>query len=447
MAMRIALSIAGSDSGGGAGIQADIKTIASLGVFPCTAVTAITAQNTSRVDHVFPVPAVSVRKQIQTVLSDMRVDAIKIGMVYNKRIISEISDLIENSGIPIVLDPILASGTGFKLFLEKFLETFKSRLIPISYIVTPNVTEAEKITQIRIKNESDMIKSANKIIRLGAKNVIIKGGHLDSSSQVVDIFVNEDGDITKLYNPRINVSETHGSGCNFSAALTAFIAQKYSISQSFRLANQHVQDSMLGLIELGHGLVVDAPIFSIYDDAIKYRVVTELSKAVDTLMSEQKFREFIPETHSNFVFALPHAKARTQVAGVDGRIVKIMNGFKQAGPVKFGCSRHVSSAVLVYMQFNPVMRSAINIKFNERLIECCKSLYSTTEYERAKEPTHVSEKEGKTIPWGIKQALVKDSRSEIIFHTGDMGKEAMILVFGTTPSEVVNKVKRISKFY
>ncbi|HEY7111031.1 MAG TPA: bifunctional hydroxymethylpyrimidine kinase/phosphomethylpyrimidine kinase [Nitrososphaeraceae archaeon] len=447
MAIRIALSIAGSDSGGGAGIQADIKTIASLGVFPCTAITAITAQNTSSVNHIFPVPAISVRKQIETVLSDMSVDAIKIGMVYDKQIISEISDLIENRGIPIVLDPILASGTGFKLFLEKFLETFKSRLIPISYIVTPNVTEAEKITQIRIKNESDMIESANKIIQFGAKNVIIKGGHLDRTRQVVDILVNEHGEITKLYNPRVNVNETHGSGCNFSAAITAFIAQQYSVSRSFLLANQHVQDSMLDLIKLGHGLVVDAPIFSIYDDAIKYRVVTELSKALNTLMLEQKFREFIPETHSNFVFALPHAKARTQVAGIDGRIVKIMNGFKQAGPVRFGGSSHVSSAVLVCMKFNPAMRSAINIKFNERLIECCKSLYTTTEYERSKEPMHVNEKEGMTIPWGIKQALLKDARSEIIFHTGGMGKEAMILIFGITPSEVVNKVKRIIKFY
>src|SRR5262245_32533114 len=99
------------------------------------------------------------------------------------------------------------------------------------------------------------------------------------------------------------------------------------------------------------------------------------------------------------------------------------------------------------MKFNPAMRSAINIKFNERLIECCKSLYTTTEYERSKEPMHVNEKEGMTIPWGIKQALLKDARSEIIFHTGGMGKEAMILIFGTTPSEVVNKVKRIIKFY
>jgi hydroxymethylpyrimidine kinase/phosphomethylpyrimidine kinase len=445
MVVRVALSIAGSDSGGGAGVQADVKTIASLGVFPCTAITAITAQNTLGVTHVFPVPVISVRKQIQSVLSDTHVDTIKIGMVYDKPIIIEISELIEKSGIPIILDPILTSGTGFKLLLEKFLEIFKAKLIPLSYIVTPNVTEAEKISQITIKNESDMIESANKIIHMGAKNVIIKGGHLDRTSQVVDVLVTKDGGITKISNPRVNVNETHGSGCNFSAAITAFIAQQYNVSQSFVLANKYVQDSMSNLIKLGRGLVVDAPIFSIYDDSARYRVVAELSKALNTLLLEQEFRELIPQTYSNFVFAVPHAKTRKDVAGVDGRIVKLLNGFKPSGPVKFGSSKHLSSAVLTRMKFNPVMRSAINIKFKEELVECCKSLYPTTEYKRSEEPVGVKGKEGMTTPWGVRQALLKNSRSEIIFHTGDMGKEPMILIFGSTPSEVVNKIKRIIK--
>jgi hydroxymethylpyrimidine kinase / phosphomethylpyrimidine kinase / thiamine-phosphate diphosphorylase len=447
MAIKVALSIAGSDSGGGAGIQADIKTIASLGVFPCTVVTAVTAQNTSRVTHVFPVPADSVRKQMESVISDISVHAIKIGMVYNKATILEVGNFLTKSHVPIILDPILSAGTGFKLLLEKFLEVFKARLIPLSDIVTPNVVEAEKISGLRIRNESNMIESAMKIIELGAKNVIVKGGHLNKTGEVVDILVDKDGRVTRLSNSRINVDETHGSGCNFSAAITAFMARKYSISQSCILANKYVQESMSSLIKLGDGIPVNAPLFSIYDDANRYRTATELTKALNNLILEHRFRELIPETHSNIVFALPYATNRRDVAGVDGRIVKLADGFKPSGPVRFGCSKHVSSAVISFMKYNPVIRSAINIKFDERLVECCRSLYSTTEYKRSEEPLSVKEKEGMTSSWGVKQALLENKKSEVIFHSGDIGKEPMILIFACSPSEVVAKVKQIIKIY
>jgi hydroxymethylpyrimidine kinase / phosphomethylpyrimidine kinase / thiamine-phosphate diphosphorylase len=447
MTIKVALSIAGSDSGGGAGIQSDIKTIASLGVFPCTAITAITAQNTSRVTHVFPVPADSVRKQIQSVVSDMHVHAIKIGMVYNKATILEVSNFLKTTHIPTVLDPILAAGTGFKLLLEEFLEIFKSKLIPLSDIVTPNLVEAEKISGVRIRNESNMIESAMKMIELGAKNVIVKGGHLGKAHEAVDILVNKDGGITRISNSRIKVNETHGSGCNFSAAITAFLARKYSVTHSCILANKYVQESMSNLIKLGYGIPVNAPIFSIYDDASRYRTTLELTNALDSLMLAQRFSELIPETHSNMVYALPHATTIKDVAGVDGRIVKLTDRIKQAGPVRFGCSKHVSSAVITFMKYNPLMRSAINIKFNERLLKCCRSLYPTTEYKRSEEPLSVKEAEGMTTPWGVKQALLENLKSEVIFHSGDIGKEAMILIFASNPSALVTKVKQILKIY
>jgi hydroxymethylpyrimidine kinase / phosphomethylpyrimidine kinase / thiamine-phosphate diphosphorylase len=447
MVIRVALSIAGSDSGGGAGIQADIKTIASLGVYPCTAITAITAQNTSSVSHVFPIRADSIKKQIESVTSDIPVHAIKIGMVYNKETISVVNNFLKKSDIPIILDPILAAGTGFKLLLEKFLEEFKSKLIPLADVVTPNVVEAEKISGIRIRNESNIVESALKIKELGAKNVIIKGGHLDATSKVVDVLVDMNDRITRISNPRINVNETHGSGCNFSAAVTAFIARKYSVSQSCVLANKYVQESISRLINLGYGIPVNAPIFSIYDDACRYRTALELTNTLDSLVLVHRFRELIPETQSNFVYALPYARTRKDVAGIDGRIVKLTEGFKPSGSVRFGSSEHVSSAVISYMKFNPLIRSAINIKFNERLLECCRSLYPTTDYRRTEEPPNVKEKEGKTTSWGIKQALMENPRSEVIFHTGDVSKEAMILIFASNPSEVVAKVKQIIRIY
>src|ERR1051325_10968546 len=267
MEMRIALSIAGSDSGGGAGIQADIKTFAALGVYPCTVITAITAQNTSNVAHILPVHPDSVRKQIESVISDMPVHAIKVGMVYNKEILSAVSKLLKKSNIPVILDPILAAGTGKSLLIKKYLEKFKSELIPLAYVITPNVHEAEELSGVPIKSESDIIRCAELIKGLGAKNVIVKGGHTKAKNHVVDTLIDNEGKINKISNPRININQTHGSGCNFSAAIAAFVARNYTLLRSFIMANEYVQESMSKLIYLGKGIPINLPLFSLYDDA------------------------------------------------------------------------------------------------------------------------------------------------------------------------------------
>ena len=442
-----ALSIAGSDSGGGAGIQADIQTMAALGVYPCTVITAITAQNTSRVNHITPVDSHSIRKQIESVFSDIPLRAIKIGMVYNKEIISIISTYLKKYETPVILDPVLAAGTGAKLLLEKYLEEFKSKLIPLADLTTPNINEAQKLSGIKIRNESDIREAAFKIKELGAKNVIVKGGHFNDSKHVVDILIDKNNNATRISNARIHVSETHGSGCNFSAAVTAFIAKKFTISSSCVMANKYVQESLSNVINVGRGLPVNAPLFSMYDNACRYRTVIDLTMAVSQLTTIHRFREFIPETQSNMVYALPYAKNANEVAGVDGRIVNFIYGFMPAGMVKFGASKHVAAAVLSYMKFNPLMRSAVNIRFDEALLDFCKSLYPTTEYCRDQEPEKSKLVEGKTISWGVQKALLDNPESEIIYHKGDFKKEPMILVFGEHPLEIIVKIMGIFRRY
>lgn len=445
--MRIALSIAGSDSGGGAGIQADIKTFAALGVYPCTVITAITAQNTSSVTHVLPVHPDSVRKQIESVISDMPIHAIKVGMVYNKKILSVVSKFLKKSDIPVILDPILAAGTGKSLLIKKYVEEFKTELIPLADIITPNVHEAEKLSGIRIKNESDIIECVGRFKDLGAKNVIIKGGHFNAKNSVVDTLVDNEGKVSKISNPRININQTHGSGCNFSSALAAFVARNYTILQSFIMANEYVRESMSKLIYLGKGIPVNVPLFSMYDDASKYRTVLALEESVERLLEVDGFEGLIPETHTNFVYALPFASNRDHVAALDGRIGRSSKGAKVSGLIRFGSSKHVASAVLEYMKFNPLIRSAINIRFSKKLIDGCRSLYNIAEYRRAEEPLMVKQLEGKTISWGVSRALSENPGAEIIYHKGEVGKEAMILIFGHNPTEVVKKVKQIAKLF
>ena len=442
--VQAALTIAGSDSGGGAGIQADIKTISALGVYSCTAITAITAQNTSNVDHILPLSADIIKKQITSVLSDIPIHAIKIGMVYNKEIITAISDTLKKCKIPVVLDPILFAGTGAPLLQEEFLSDFKNKLLPICDVVTPNIHEAEELSGIRIKNENDIKRTAFKLQEMGARNVVVKGGHFRNDNNMIsDTILNHKAKITTIKNPRIKIVETHGSGCNFSAAVTGFVALKFPIVSACLMASKYVHNSIINTLKIGRGIPVNNPISRIYEESCRYKVIEELTDAVDQLTSIKNFAKLIPETQSNMAFAIPNAERIGDVAGVSGRIVKLGDKCVAVSSIKFGSSRHVASSILEYMKTNQLVRSALNIKNDEKILRTCKKLYRVSHYERKREPKTVKRTEGKSVSWGISRALGRNPDAEIIYHSGDIGKEPMIIIFGYSPQEVVDKVKRI----
>ena len=444
MLVRAALTIAGSDSSGGAGIQADMKTMSALGIYSCTVITAITAQNTSNVDHILPLNADIIKKQIISILSDIPIHAIKIGMVYNNEIITATSDILRNLKIPIVLDPIVSAGTGAQLLQRKFLSDFKTKLIPICDVVTPNINEAEKLSGIKIKNESDIKKTALKIQKQGARNVVIKGGHFRNEEMIIiDTILDEFGKFTVIKNPRMKIVETHGSGCNFSAAVTAFVALKFPIVKACIMANKYVHNSIVNTLKIGKGIPVNNPISTMYEESCKYKVMEELANAVDQLINIKNFEKLIPETQSNIAYAIPYAKKIEDVAGVNGRIVKVGVRSVPTSGIKFGASRHVASSILEYMKINQLVRSALNIKNDKKILDKCNRLFRVTHYERELEPKTIKNKEGKSISWGVSRALSKNPDADIIYHTGDMGKEPMIIIFGQNPQEVVDKVKKI----
>ena len=443
--MKIALSIAGSDSGAGAGIQADLKTFSALGVYGCTAITAITAQNTKQVAEIFEISPSMVEQQIRSIMIDMRPNAIKIGMVYSTPIIDAVYRSLEKtSKIPIVLDPILAPGTGAKLLRAEAYKSFVSKLIPLSTLITPNRMEAEKLADIVIKTENDAIEAARKIIKLGAENVIVKGGHF-GSAHVTDLLLNSKGNIIKFTNPRLEIKEIHGSGCNFSSAVTAYLAKGVALTEACKIANEYVHIAIRNAVTIGRGLPIANPLSIIYRDASRYGTLTELQQAAEQVSMLDGFYRLIPETQTNFAYALLNAVDISDVAGVRGRIIKIENTAAPASYIKFGASSHVASAVLAYMSVNPDFRSAINIRFDERIVNVCKSLFSVASYDRTKEPKKIKRKEGSSVAWGILAALSRNPRADVIYHTGDIGKEPMITLFGRSPAEIVERIKRILK--
>lgn len=439
--MKVALSVAGSDSGAGAGIQADLKTFSALGVYGCTAITAITAQNTKKVAEILAIEPGMVKAQIASVLSDSPPDAVKVGMVYSKETIDAVASSLKNRK-NIVLDPILAAGTGAKLLRDDAVQSFISRLVPLCILLTPNRMEAEKLSGVAVKNETGAIEAAERLRSLGAKNVMVKGGHFGKAT-VTDYLLDEKGKVTKIANPRIDIEESHGSGCNFSAAAAAYLARGFALEDACRVANEYVHIAIKNAVRVGRGLPVTNPLSAIYKDAMRYNTLTELQQAIDRLVAIKGFYRLIPETQTNLVYALQDAASHADVAGVRGRIVRAGESGVPVSRAEFGASRHMASAILAYMSSRPAYRSVVNIRLDPEILKTCRSLFEVSSYDRSKEPANVKEKEGSTIAWGTKSALAQNPKAEVIYHKGDVGKEPMITLFGKSPGDVLDSVEKI----
>ena len=246
------LIIAGSDSSGGAGIQADIKTVTALGSYAMTAITAVTIQNTTGVKSIIPIEPKKISDQIEFTSKDIKPNAIKIGMLHSAEVIKSVIrslDLIKVTKI--ILDPVMIAKGGAKLIDEKAVELLKNELIKKVSLITPNIPEAEILTNTKIKNKEDMIFAASILIGLGAKNVFIKGGHLDSK-EVQDIFVNKK-EIMLIKNRRITTSNTHGTGCTLSSAISTFFACGKTLKRSCELATKYVNNSIRSNLNYGKG--------------------------------------------------------------------------------------------------------------------------------------------------------------------------------------------------
>lgn len=241
----IALTIAGSDSGGGAGIQADLKTFAALGVYGCSAIASLTAQNTQGVQSVMPIPPAFVQAQIQSVLSDIDVGAIKTGMLATADIISAVAESLKIfPQIPFVLDPVMVSTSGDRLLAEDAIAVLIKKLIPLATIVTPNLHEAAALLNTNIANDiAEMRMQAKQILELGAQSVLMKGGH-GSGAEATDLLLTRDGEF--LFSaPRIATKNTHGTGCTLASAIAAGLAKKLSLHDAVEQAKKYLHNALL----------------------------------------------------------------------------------------------------------------------------------------------------------------------------------------------------------
>ncbi|RXA20800.1 bifunctional hydroxymethylpyrimidine kinase/phosphomethylpyrimidine kinase [Methanosarcina sp. MSH10X1] len=425
----VVMTIAGSDSGGGAGIAADLKTFAALGVHGTCAITSVTAQNTTGVLETFDLAPEAVASQIEAVCSDMEVRWAKTGMLASSEIIREVAKEVRKHGLFLVVDPVMAAEAGGDLLRKEALSVLTEELLPFCRVTTPNASEAGALAGIAVKTSEDAERAARKIADLGVEAVIVTGGHLDATDLLYeaasDTFTRVRGTFVK--------GGTHGSGCTYSAALTAFLATGESLEGAARKAKEFVKQAILKSRPAGRGVSPVNQLGVILEKKERYLVLRELKEAVSILEDSPDFPELIPEVGCNLAMAIPEADNYQDVAAVEGRIVRKRGRTVPVGCVDFGASRHVAGIILSALRYKPEIKAAINVRYSEKVLAASREMkLGISFFDRAEEPENTG-----TMDWGTAEAIRKyGGVPKIIYDKSGSGKEPMIYLLGAGAVEV-----------
>lgn len=427
--VRTALTIAGSDSIGGAGIQADIKAMGALGVHAASIVTAVTAQNTYEVADIFPIPEDVIEAQFRSVVSDLKINAVKTGMLYSSGIAKLVADLLEDHEAPLIIDPVLTAGVGGSLAQNGLADSIRKHLMPLCELITPNKYEAEVLSGIEINNEYDATLACELIGRDGS-SVYLKGGHMDTKKVIDYLYLNSQ--IKKFEYPRLNKSG-HGSGCTLSSYITANCAKGMDIATAVMKSRTLIQRSIETQYSIGKGdNIVNASVR--FDSPPARDVIDEVesisSRIVDILPSE-----LVPKEGLNIVYAAPGAEGPEDIVAVMGRITLSNGKLKKNGPVKFGAAEQLSYMLLSAMKFEPETRSMMSLRYSSDTADVLEELgYTVGRFDR---------RSNRPIDSLMGDVVKKAGKVPDAIIDSDAKKERIIRVFGKDPRDVLGKVETI----
>lgn len=441
----VAITIAGSDSGGGAGIQADLKTFAALGVHGTTAITSITAQNTYSVTAVEDLKPEMIREQIKVVAEDLGIDAGKTGMLHTEEIIKTVSSEVSKYEFPLVVDPVMIAKSGAPLLKHEAMDALKNYLLPKATVITPNRFEAEKLADMEIKSLKDAEVAARKISEMGPKAVVIKGGHLERKDTIDLLYYK--GKFKIFSAPRLDVKTTHGTGCSFSAAIAAELAKKMEITAAVENAKKVVTLGIKFGLRIGRGYGPVNPLAHLYRESSRYSVLMSLEKAKALVEATTEVAMLVPEVGMNIAMAIPYAESFDDVAAIEGRIVKTSEGARAVGNPKFGCSSHLAGYILEIVKHDESKVAAINLKFSDDTLKILEKWGMTVSfYDRGKEPEEIKRFEGATVPWGVKEVIKEVGKvPDVIYHRGDVGKEPMIVILGEQACDLAKLIVQLAR--
>ena len=443
---KIVMSIGGSDPSTGAGIQTDLKSLTLLDIHPTTIITSITVQNTQQVKKIHPLPVKLIEEQIDHIMNDFEINYIKTGLLFNQEIADMVSKKIRQYNFKAVIDPVLISTTKDSLSSNDLKNSIIKNLIPNSYILTPNLNEASNLSKIKINSLLDMKKAGKILYDLGAKHVLIKGGH-QTSDKAIDIFY--DGtSFQQISLPKIPDKQAHGSGCNLSALITGYLA----LGNKPKLAVKKAKHVLWQMIKEGYIPGKGVDVLSVKQHSLKNAPPLDIDEKhfeiwqnlYDSLQLIIKIlpREFIPEVGINIGYALENATDYNDICSLNGRIIKDKHDPILCGSLTFGGSKHVASIILGALKKYPYLRSAMNIKYNSEILNACeKAELKISTFNRKNEPKETTS----SMEWGTIEALNKSV--DIIYDKGSIGKEPMIRIIGKNPNDIHKKLSLIIKKY
>ncbi|MEA1932277.1 MAG: bifunctional hydroxymethylpyrimidine kinase/phosphomethylpyrimidine kinase [Euryarchaeota archaeon] len=360
----VALTIAGSDSGGGAGIQADLKTMEAHDTFGTSVVTATTAQNTTGVQDVHVLPPDHIEAQYQAVVDDFAVEAIKTGMLASEEVIETVADCIDRYGGPLVVDPVMVAATGDRLLSEDAEDAY-NELIARSTLVTPNIDEAEILTGTEIDDQAAAKVAATRLVEQGADAALVKGGHLDGD-EVVDTLVvgrGDDSRTERFSHPRIETAATHGSGCTLSSAIAARVAAGESLSEAVAGGAAFMERAVRYGIDVGSGSGSVHHMVDIRERADRV-AVSEAVESVVARLVDRNVETLVPDIGMGVVGATRYAETPAEVVGVDGRLSRTRSGIRPTAGVRSGGSRGLARQLVAARETHPELRFAVNCRFD-----------------------------------------------------------------------------------
>lgn len=429
--MRCALTVAGSDSCGGAGIQADVKAMASIGVHAACVITAVTAQNTREVASILPIDEEFVKIQLDTVLKDMDIKAVKTGMLYNPEIVETVADVLEDHDMPLIVDPVMVATVGDALSTTDMSRSLKRELLPICELVTPNKDEAEILAKMKIRNEDDAMLACELIGKEGS-SVLLKGGHMSGKTVIDYLYLSSE--FTKIEKPRLRASG-HGSGCTLSSYITAYMANGTDIVNSVLQSRELIQESLASAYAIGKGVKAVNPMVKMHNESARFSVLDAVdAAAVDIVgMIPEKM---VPEAGINIAYSMPDPAGPEDIAAVERRIA-VHNGIvRKNGSAKFGAAEQLSYILLATLKTDPKSRSIMNIALRNDILEVMEEVgFVIAEMDRRSD---------RSVADATIEAIASvGSTPDAIVDSGKGKGERSIRILGTDPEDVVAKLESI----
>jgi len=440
------LTIAGSDSGGGAGIQADLKAISMAGCYGASAITALTAQNTTGVTGIEAVSPEFVALQIETVCKDIKVRAAKTGMLFSAPIIRSVGEALKGKDIPLVIDPVCVATSGAKLLKDDAVEAMKE-IFPLADLLTPNVPEAELFTGLEIKSREDIFEAIEILLEMGPKAVLVKGGHFDSVAATDWLGIKGQQPIP-LMQQRVNTKNSHGTGCTLSATIASGLAKGYDMVAAVRKAQEYLNLALRAGFDLGEGSGPPNHLAPMLIESMKQGILTDLHEFGLRLERMSGLDKLIPEVRMNVAVALPHAVEIGDVAAFSGRISCTRKGeVLVCGNPEFGASFNIAKVLLCARKANPEIDCAARLRLNDQILDAVAECgFVEAWFDRADEPGEVPGTEENTLEWGTCNAMSEHPEPEmvdVICESGTNGIEPCIRLLAKDFDDLEEKLVKL----